>query len=56
LIRQFGDLRKDAPRLKYLIKEKTEQFRSDLDEQYKVIFEELPVDQPVARERSSDVG
>jgi len=42
LIRQFGDLRKDAPRLKYLIKEKTEQFRSDLDEQYKVILEELP--------------
>ena len=41
LIRQLGDLQKNAPRLKHLIKEKTEQFRRDLDEQYKAIFDGL---------------
>jgi polysaccharide pyruvyl transferase WcaK-like protein len=41
LIRQFCDLQMNAPRLKRLIKAKTEQFRSDLDEQYNAIFEGL---------------
>jgi polysaccharide pyruvyl transferase WcaK-like protein len=41
LIEQFCELQKNAPWLKSLIEEKTEQFRNDLDDQYNVIFKEI---------------
>jgi polysaccharide pyruvyl transferase WcaK-like protein len=41
LIEQFCDLEKNAVRLKPLIKQKTEEFRSALDKQYKLIVNEL---------------
>ena len=41
LIEQFGDLEKNADRLRPLIKEKAEEFRSALDEQYNRIFKDL---------------
>jgi polysaccharide pyruvyl transferase WcaK-like protein len=41
LIEQFCDLQRNAPRLKRMIGEKTEQFRKDLDEQYDAMFREM---------------
>jgi polysaccharide pyruvyl transferase WcaK-like protein len=41
LIEQFRDLEKNAEKLKPLIKQKTEEFRKALDEQYNLIFEEF---------------
>jgi polysaccharide pyruvyl transferase WcaK-like protein len=41
LIEQFCDLEKNSEMLKPLIKQKTEEFRRALDEQYKSIFEEF---------------
>jgi polysaccharide pyruvyl transferase WcaK-like protein len=38
LIEQFCDLEKNAERLRFLIKQKTEEFRRALDEQYHIIF------------------
>ena len=41
LIEQFCDLEKNADRLRPLIKDKAEEFRSALDEQYNRIFKDL---------------
>ena len=41
LIEQFCDLEKNAEKLRLLIKQKTEEFRKALDEQYTVIFKDI---------------
>jgi polysaccharide pyruvyl transferase WcaK-like protein len=41
LIEQFCELERNAPRLKRSIAEKTDRFRSDLDEQYDAIVKEI---------------
>jgi len=41
LIKKFSNLEKNAEKLKPLIKQKTEQFRGALDEQYHIIFNEF---------------
>lgn len=41
LIEQFCDLEKNAERLRFLIKQKTEEFRRALDEQYSFIFKDM---------------
>jgi polysaccharide pyruvyl transferase WcaK-like protein/glycosyltransferase involved in cell wall biosynthesis len=41
LIEQFCNLERNAERLRSLIKQKTEEFRRALDDQYKLIFKEL---------------
>jgi polysaccharide pyruvyl transferase WcaK-like protein len=41
LIEQFEDLEKNVEKLKILVRQKVEQSRKDLDEQYKLIFESI---------------
>ena len=41
LIKQFQDLERDAEKLRPMIRQKAEQFRKVLDEQYSLIFKSL---------------
>jgi polysaccharide pyruvyl transferase WcaK-like protein len=41
LIEKFSDLEKNANRIRVLIKQRTEEFRAALDEQYNVIFRDM---------------